>query len=140
MTSEGNSALLPANVDRRPPLQQGLMNFQLQNFQLFNKSHKDWSLWKQSILFPQESHCFPRVQSFTKYLMFHFKWYFLKRCTKPVMLLVCLRSVWLASKNNNTFAIAVTLFCIFVKDEMRKLNYEEGKEEMLTAKRCVVTV
>ena len=29
-----NSALLPANVDRRLPLQQGLMNFQLQNFQL----------------------------------------------------------------------------------------------------------
>ena len=52
-----------------------------------------------------------------------------------MMLLVCLRSVWLASKNNNTFDIAVTKFCIFVKDEMRKLNYEEGKEEMLTAKR-----
>ena len=32
MTSEGNSALLPANVDQRPPLQRGLMNFQLQNF------------------------------------------------------------------------------------------------------------
>ena len=29
MTSEGNSALLPANVDQRPPLQRGLMNFQL---------------------------------------------------------------------------------------------------------------
>ena len=29
MTSEGNSALLPAIVDRRPPLQTGLMNFQL---------------------------------------------------------------------------------------------------------------
>ena len=42
MASEGNSALLPANVDRRPPLQQGLMNFQLQNFQLCNKSLKDW--------------------------------------------------------------------------------------------------
>ena len=29
MTSEGHSALLPANVDRRPLLQLGLMNFQL---------------------------------------------------------------------------------------------------------------
>ena len=29
MTSEGHSALLPANVDRRPLLQRGLMNFQL---------------------------------------------------------------------------------------------------------------
>ena len=28
MTSEGNSVLLPANVDRRPPLQRGfIMNF-----------------------------------------------------------------------------------------------------------------
>ena len=51
MTSEGNSALLPANVDQRPPLQLGLMNFQLQNFQLYNKSLEDWSLGKQSILF-----------------------------------------------------------------------------------------
>ena len=34
MTSEGNSALLPANVDRRLPLQRGSINFQLQNFQL----------------------------------------------------------------------------------------------------------
>ena len=31
--------MLPANVDQRPPLQRGLMNFQLQNFQLYNKSH-----------------------------------------------------------------------------------------------------
>ena len=30
MMSEGNSTLLPMNVDRRPLLQQGLMNFQLQ--------------------------------------------------------------------------------------------------------------
>ena len=29
MTSEGNSTLLQANVHRRPPFQQGLMNFQL---------------------------------------------------------------------------------------------------------------
>ena len=52
MTSEGNSALLPADVDRPLPLQRGLMNFQLQNFQLYNISLKDWSLWKQLILFP----------------------------------------------------------------------------------------
>ena len=44
LTSEGNSALLPANVDRRRPLERGLMNFQLQNFQLYNKSlkRKEW--------------------------------------------------------------------------------------------------
>ena len=52
MALEGNSALLPANVDRRPPLQWGLMNFQLQNFQLYNKSLKDCSLGKQNELFP----------------------------------------------------------------------------------------
>ena len=52
MTSEGNRALLPANVDRRPPLQRGLMNFQLQKFQLYNKLLKDCSLGKQLILFP----------------------------------------------------------------------------------------
>ena len=51
MTSEGNSALLPANVDRRPSIQWGLMNFQPQNFQLYNRSLKDWSFGKQSILF-----------------------------------------------------------------------------------------
>ena len=39
MTSEGNSALLPANVDQRPPFQRGLMNFQLQNFQLYITNH-----------------------------------------------------------------------------------------------------
>ena len=42
MTSEGNSALLPVNVDQRPPLQRGLMNFQLQIFQLYNKSLVPW--------------------------------------------------------------------------------------------------
>ena len=36
VTSEGNSALFPADVDRQPPLQRGLMIFQLNN-----KSHKD---------------------------------------------------------------------------------------------------
>ena len=34
MMPEGNSALFPVDVDQRPSLQQGLMNFQLQNFQL----------------------------------------------------------------------------------------------------------
>ena len=29
MTSEGNRKLLTANVDLRPPLQRGVMNFQL---------------------------------------------------------------------------------------------------------------
>ena len=40
MTSEGNTALLPANVDQRLPLQQGLGYFQCQNFQLYHKSLK----------------------------------------------------------------------------------------------------
>ena len=48
---EGNSALLPTNVDWRRPLQQSLMDFQLQNFQLY-KSLIDWILGKQLILFP----------------------------------------------------------------------------------------
>ena len=71
MTSEGNIAMLPANVDRWPPLQ-------LQNFQLYNKTLKDWSLGKQLILFPSnlnappwetlrssgnKINCFPRYQS-----------------------------------------------------------------------------
>ena len=58
MTSEGKSALLPASVDRRPPLQRGLMNFQLQNFPLNNKSLKDWSLGKQFVLFPANLNVF----------------------------------------------------------------------------------
>ena len=36
VTSEGYSALFPADVDRQPPLQRGLMSFQLNN-----KLHKD---------------------------------------------------------------------------------------------------
>ena len=44
--SGGNSAVLPANVDRRPPFQRGFMNFLL-----YNKSLKDWYLGKQLILF-----------------------------------------------------------------------------------------
>ena len=52
MTSEGNIALLPADVYRRLPLQ-GLMNFQLQNFQLYNKSLKDRSVGRQLILIPE---------------------------------------------------------------------------------------
>ena len=48
---EGNSALLSTNVDWRQPLQQNLMDFQAQNFQLY-KSLKDWILGKQLILFP----------------------------------------------------------------------------------------
>ena len=36
----------------------GLMNFQIQNFQVYNKSLKDLSLRKQLILFP-EAELFP---------------------------------------------------------------------------------
>ena len=51
MTSVGNIAMLPAKVDRSPPLQRGLMNIHLQNFQLqSNKSLKDWSLGKIVLL------------------------------------------------------------------------------------------
>ena len=46
MTSEGDSALLSANVDRRPPL---LLHVFL--FVLCNKSLNDWSLRKRFILF-----------------------------------------------------------------------------------------
>ena len=55
MTSEGNSALLPANVDRRPLLQRGLMTFQP-----YNESLEDCSIRKQLILF--ESQCFPQLR------------------------------------------------------------------------------
>ena len=58
MTLEGNSALLPAIVNRRPPSQRGLINFQL-----YNKTLQDWSLGKQLILFPladsRETKLFP---------------------------------------------------------------------------------
>ena len=47
MTSEGNSALSPANVDRRPPL---LLPLHVFLFVLYNKSINDWSLGKQFIL------------------------------------------------------------------------------------------
>ena len=85
LTSESNSALLPLNVDRRPPLQRGLMNFQLQNVQLYNKSPTDWSRGKELVLFPRISmfpeeeprktwrfsgnkiNCFPRDQNIVKY-------------------------------------------------------------------------
>ena len=51
MTSEGNSALLPANVDRRPPLQRGLMNFRLYHLRLVPQETVNFvSL---------ESQCFP---------------------------------------------------------------------------------
>ena len=43
--------LLPANVDRGPSLQQGLMNAQLQNFQQYDKSFNHWSLGRQLFCF-----------------------------------------------------------------------------------------
>ena len=49
MTSEGNSALLPANVDQRLPL---LLPLHVFLFVLYNKSLNDWSLGKQNQLFP----------------------------------------------------------------------------------------
>ena len=58
MTSEGNSALLPANVDQQPPLQLGLMNFQLYNksrismFSFGFASGNIEILGKQNWLFP----------------------------------------------------------------------------------------
>ena len=63
------SALLPTNVDRRPQLQRGLMNFQLQKFQLIYITNH-WSLEKQLILIPSnllrssrnKMNCLPRDQ------------------------------------------------------------------------------
>ena len=49
MTSEGNSALLPENVDRRPPF---LFPLHVFLFVLYNKSLNDWSFGKQLVLFP----------------------------------------------------------------------------------------
>ena len=64
MTSESNATLLAANVDRQLSLQRGLMNFQLENFQLYDKSLKDWSLGKHLFLFPSNLNVsFPRDQS-----------------------------------------------------------------------------
>ena len=53
MTSEGNSTLLPANVDQQPPLQRGFMNFQL-----YNKSLEDWSLRETVNFASLKSQCF----------------------------------------------------------------------------------
>ena len=50
--------MLPANVDQRPSLQRGLMNFQLQNFQRYNKLLKDWFRGKQLILFSSNLNVF----------------------------------------------------------------------------------
>ena len=49
--SEGNSVLLPTNVDRRPPLLRGLMNFQSFKISSYILS-QDWSFGKQLSLFP----------------------------------------------------------------------------------------
>ena len=85
MTSDGNIALLPANVDRRPLFLRDSMNFLLQKFQLYNKSLKDRSLGKQLILFPSnlnvsrggfwgnKINCFPREQSLRVYYLLLYK-------------------------------------------------------------------
>ena len=66
MTSEGNSALLPANVTKR------FNEFPASKFpaNIYNKSLKDWSLEKQLILIPSnllrfsgnKMNCLPRDQ------------------------------------------------------------------------------
>ena len=58
MTSEGNNALLPANVDHLSLLQGGLMNSSFQKFPAIYKSQKDWSFRKQLILFPSNLNVF----------------------------------------------------------------------------------
>ena len=61
MTSEGNSVLLSANVDQLPPLQRGVMTFQLWNyFQLYNSSDSG-----------NKINCFPRDQSLRVYYYTH---------------------------------------------------------------------
>ena len=62
MTSGGNGALLPANVDRRPTLERDFMNSQLQKFQLYNKSLKEWSLGESVNFVSFECPCFPRFR------------------------------------------------------------------------------
>ena len=63
MTSEGNSALLPANVDRRSPLLLPLLVFVVVVFfLLYNKSLNDWPLGKQLILFPENLNVLPKAQ------------------------------------------------------------------------------
>ena len=62
MTSEGNSALLPANVDQRLQLQQGLMNFQLENFQ-FGLASGNYEILRKKI------NCFPWEQSLSVYYL-----------------------------------------------------------------------
>ena len=49
MTLDGNSGLLPANVDQRPPL---LLPLHVFPFVLYNKSLNDWFIEEQFILFP----------------------------------------------------------------------------------------
>ena len=53
----------PWNVDQRPLLKWGLMTFQLQNFQLYNKSPKDWFPRKQLTLFPENLNVSPSSAS-----------------------------------------------------------------------------
>lgn len=61
VTSEGNCALLLATVDQLPPLQRGVMTFQLQNyFQLYNSSDSG-----------NKINCFARDQSLTVYYYTH---------------------------------------------------------------------
>ena len=51
MTSEGNSAMFLANVDRRPPLQRGLLNFHFPHFQVSASGNIE-ILEEQNCLFP----------------------------------------------------------------------------------------
>ena len=53
MMSEGHSARLPANVDRPPLLQRGLMNFQLHfNFFSYTTNRLKTICREQLVLFP----------------------------------------------------------------------------------------
>ena len=76
MTSDGNSALLPANVDQRPPLQRGYSRFKISSYVTYHlmpgpSGNSEFCFRRISMFFsaaPWETLrnidiCFPRNQS-----------------------------------------------------------------------------
>ena len=61
MTSEGNSALLPANVDHLSLLQGGLMNFQLPKISSYIQITERLVLQETVYVF-----CFPQISMFSE--------------------------------------------------------------------------
>ena len=128
MTSEANSALLPVNVDRRPPLHvnRGVV--------LYNKSLNYWSVGKTLILFPSnlnasgtlrlsgnKINCFPRDQQLSVYhhaviflaITVHF-WprsqFFLHYTPKFLAAMIFDRSAFLQSRLPKTWCNGTKIF------------------------------